>query len=204
MSDSFGLVILIIAAWLTIGLMLSVLMGRRGHNSFGWLVLGAVFGPLGVVLAVDAWRHAERLAPVPASDVLPQVGAGPVDVLVGYDGSPESGAAIDAAVALLGDRIGRLTVATVVNYGSVPGDERMARQALRRLAARVPARPSAFEVLHGHPSAALTQYAIEGGYELIAVGARGKGVSRAVYGSAASELARDGKIPTLVVGAPAE
>ena len=36
-------------------------MGRRGHLGFGWFVLGALFGPFGVVLASDASRNDERL-----------------------------------------------------------------------------------------------------------------------------------------------
>ncbi len=47
---------------------------------------------------------------------------------------------------------------------------------------------------------ALRQAATEGGYELIVVGTRGKGLTNHILGSAASELARDSKIPVLLVG----
>src|SRR5690348_5187902 len=99
-------------------------MGRRGHDSFGWLVLGTVLGPLGVILAIAA-RSDEKLDParlrlgpraIPAS--------GTIDVLVGYDGSAESLAALQTVPALLGDRLGRLTVATVVPYDQVRESER--------------------------------------------------------------------------------
>jgi nucleotide-binding universal stress UspA family protein len=201
MFDSFGFFVVIGSIWVAIGVALSVVMGRRGHNGFGWLVTGTLLGPFALVLAIDARRHNERLRPVPLVGTVPAtVGTGPVNVLVGSDGSPESAAAMDAAVELLGDRIGRLTVATVVPYGDVREPERLATQRLRELAGRTSGRTPDLEVLHGHPSAALRQCAAEGGYELIAVGTRGRGLTRALLGSAASELARDSKVPVLLVG----
>lgn len=197
----FGFVVAVAAAWLAIGLVLSIVMGRRGHNSLGWLVLGALLGPLSVLLAVDAKRHDERLDPVLLAGRLPATsGTGPVDVLVGYDGSPESVAAMDAVVELFGDRLGRLTVATVVPYGDIRAQERLATEELQRLPSLDAGRAPDLEVLHGHPASALRQCAIEAGYELIAVGTRGKGLTKAILGSAASELARDSKVPVLLVG----
>jgi len=200
-SDNLGFFVAVAAVWVAIGVVLSIVMGRRGHNSFGWLVVGTLLGPMGALLALVARRQEEQLGSV--SFAAPDRGAtrtGPVDVLVGSDGSPESAAAMDAAVELLGDRLGRLTVATVVPFGGVKEPERLATEGLRRMAARSPGRASDLELLHGHPSAALAQCAIEGGYELIAVGTRGKGLTKAILGSAASELARDSKIPVLLVG----
>ncbi len=91
-------------------------------------------------------------------------------------------------------------VTTVIPYGQVREPERLANEALRSLIGRVPGASPEFEVLHGHPSTALSQYASERGYELIAVGSRGGGLTHAVLGSAATELARDSKVPVLVVG----
>lgn len=199
MFESFTFVGFIVVTWVITGVVLAIVMGRRGHNGFGWLVTGILLGPFGIVLAVDAGRHTERLEPLPVRDAAPvTAGTGPVDVLVGADGSPESEAAIDSALALLGDRLGRLTLATVVPYGDIRAPERRATEALRRLTARVPA--ADLEILHGHPSAALRHHAVEGGYQLIVVGTRGKGVTKAILGSAAIELARDSEIPVLLVG----
>lgn len=201
-SDSLSLVVAIAAAWAATGLALSIVMGRRGHNGFGWLVLGTLLGPSAVVLAVDARRHDEQLRPSPLPDRVPaRAGTGPVDVLVGFDGSPESVAAVDAVVRLLGARLGRLTVATVVPYGDIVAErEHLASKGLRQVTWHTGRVAPELEVLHGRPAAALRQHAVEGGYELIAVGSRGAGITKAVIGSAASELARDGKVPVLVVG----
>ena len=61
-------------------------------------------------------------------------GRGPVDVLVGIDGSPESAASTTAALELLGDRVGRLTLVAVTDLdGSYAGrEEREARNRMRR------------------------------------------------------------------------
>ena len=169
MADSLGFFVVIGAAWLAIGLVLSIVMGRRGHDSFSWLVLGTVLGPLAVVLAVEAGRHNERLQPAPVGAGTPvAAGTGPVDVLVGYDGSPQSTAAIDAVSGLLGDRLGRADGDDRHSLRSCREPERLATEALRRLIGRVPGASPQFEVLHGHPSTALSQYASERGYELIA------------------------------------
>jgi nucleotide-binding universal stress UspA family protein len=199
-SDSLGFVIAIGASWLAIGVALAIVMGRRGHNGFGWLVMGAIMGPLAVAFAIDAGRHDEQLHPEPLTPRRSQERPrGPVNVLVGYDGSPEAIAALEAATVLLGTRAGRVTVATVVPYGDVGGLEDVAREQLRHLGQRQPEGRD-FEILHGHPSAALAQRAAQGGYDLIVIGTRGEGVSKAILGSAATELARKSKVPVLLAG----
>ena len=52
--------VLVISAWIAIGVVLSVLMGRRGHNAFGWLIIGVFLGPLSIPLAVASARHESR------------------------------------------------------------------------------------------------------------------------------------------------
>ena len=46
----------------------------------------------------------------------------------------------------------------------------------------------------------LRECARDAGYELIVVGSRGAGISKAILGSAATELARNSAVPVLVVG----
>ena len=197
---SYTALFLVVAiGWLAIGLALSLIMGRRGHDAFSWLLLGSLFGPLGLVLAVDAWRHGERRAPELVARRRAS-GTGSVDVLVGFDGSPESKAAFTAALDLLGSRLGRLTLATVIPYDGGLEHERMAKAALERegeSAGRMPR----LEILHGRPSEALLERATEDGYEILVIGTRGAGASRALLGSAAADLARAGKIPVLLAGA---
>lgn len=201
MSESFVIVLCVVAAWAAMGVVLSIVMERRGHNGFGWLVMGALMGPLAIVMAIDARRHDEALGPRTLEERVPvTAGTGPVDVLIGYDGSPEADAAPQAVLDLLGDRLGRLTVATVIPFGGLKEQEQDATELLRKLARRIPGRVPELEVVHGHPSVALRQCATEGGYNLLAVGTRGAGLSKALRGSAASELARESEVPVLFVG----
>ena len=200
MSDNPEVLIALVAVWVAIGVTLSFVMSRRGHNGFAWLVLGAVLGPLAVVLAVDAGRHSENLEPQLVDAAPREHRSGPVDVLVGYDGSPQSMAAIEAVISLLGDRLGRLTVATVVPYGGVRELERTAESELRAIGRRTAGHKPELEVLHGRPSAALRQFAADSGFDLMVVGTRGAGLSETVLGSTASELARGSEVPVLIAG----
>jgi hypothetical protein len=99
--------------WVVIGVVSAFVMGRRGHAPYPWLVLGALLGPFVIPVALAQTREQQRVS---VSHVEPSAYRGPVDVLVGIDGSVESLAAADVVTRLLNERIGRLTLATVVNY----------------------------------------------------------------------------------------
>jgi hypothetical protein len=107
---------IVLGVWVTIGIVASIFMGRRGHNPFAWLVLGTIFGLLVVpvaIVAVSAERIHQR------REIVSGLGAGgTVDVLVGIDGSPESKAALRVVGRLFGPLIGRLTLATVEDFDS--------------------------------------------------------------------------------------
>ena len=125
-------------------------------------------------------------------------------MLVGIDGSVQSAAALRAALDLLGDRIGRLTLAGVIDYDSAisgrPWDtERLAIDELGRLAATVEDPKPSTALLVGDPAAALARHAAEDGYELLVVGRRGHGASKALLGSTAMKLGRGTDVPVLIV-----
>jgi len=188
--------------WSVIGIASAVVMGRRGHAPFSWFFLGAVFGPLVIPLAFARARQAGSV---------PSVGAGPwqgpVDVLVGIDGSPESIAAAEVVGALLGERMGRLVLATVVDYDTALGGEgspahRAARLALAEavghVAGSLPVRSDSV-VLAGRPADALASHAADGNFDVLAVGRRGRGASKLVMGSVATQLSRAAATPVLIV-----
>jgi len=199
------LVLLLAAAWLGTGLVLSFVLARRGHDAFSWFVLGTMLGPLAIILAIDSCRHDEHPArrfdagASPTEDV-PVTGGETVDVLVGFDGSDESKAALASAIELLGARLGRLTLATVIPYDGGMSDEGAAMAALRRQAALVRRPLPGLEIVRGRPADALKAEAAAGGYELLVIGTRGSGHAH-LFGSAASSLARSSKVPVLLVGA---
>jgi hypothetical protein len=117
---------LLMATFACIGFVLAIVMGRLGHSPFAWGLLGLLLGPIALLLALVEVRNERpwwtRL--VASGDP----GSGPVDVLVGIDGSPESAAATTAALQLLGDRVGRLTLVAVTEVDdSTAGHRERAR-----------------------------------------------------------------------------
>jgi nucleotide-binding universal stress UspA family protein len=52
-------------------------------------------------------------------------------------------------------------------------------------------------ILSGRPADALTEHALRDGYQLLVVGRRGRGASKAILGSTAAQLA-SAPIPVLV------
>jgi nucleotide-binding universal stress UspA family protein len=194
---------IVLVVWVTIGIVASILMGRRGHNPQAWLVLGAILGPLIVPVAlvsVADERIRERRE-VASGSPSPQ---GMVDVLVGIDGSPESEAAVQTAGRLFGPVIGRLTLATVEDFDSAgsrtPLDaEEEAVKRLERLASSVEAQHPRAVILTGRPADSLLRWAIDERYDVIVIGRRGRGAKKAVMGSTASRLANVADMPVLVV-----
>ena len=151
---------------------------------------------------LDARRQSEQGRPQIVSRLW-SLDPGPVDVLVGFDGSPECRSALESAIAVLGTRIGRLTLATVVPYDGGREREQMARAALEGGAAALKRSPR-LEVLRGRPGHALLDRAVSEGYGLLVIGTRGVGASRAVLGSTATEVARTARVPVLMMGTGAE
>ncbi len=191
--------------WLAIGLATGVVMARRGHDFRTWFGLGAISGPLVVRLIADAdlsGSGPERQTKKGFA------GPGPVDVLVGIDGSPESFRALADVAELFDARLGRVTVATVVDIegerNHSPDDDRERAEADLRAAveylASVNVTPTT-RLLSGQPAFALQQHAADEGFDVIAVGARGRGLSTQVLGSVAEHLVRGNRLPVLVARA---
>ena len=205
---------LLMATFVCIGFVLAVVMGRLGHSPFAWGVLGLVLGPIALLLALVAAREKQAPSQLVASGV---AGSGPVDVLVGIDGSPESAATTTAALDLLGGRVGRLTLMAVTDIDdSVAGSREQAhlrrvldgqahsvRAWLREHHPSVETEPAVIPELvlrSGQPAATLDRMAAEDGYGLLVVGARGAGLSRVLLGSVATRLAARANVPVLVIG----
>jgi nucleotide-binding universal stress UspA family protein len=190
-----------LAVWLTVAITLAVLMGRRGHSPFEWFLIGAVLGPIALPIAWGRIRDEPTAPDREVVDVAPGSGAGPVDVLVGIDGSVESEAALRTAVEILGPRIGRLTLVGVTgfDYGNpqVKADTKHALETLRGMAASASVAHLGITILSGRPADALPEYALRDGYQLLVVGRRGRGASKAILGSTAAQLA-SAPIPVLV------
>jgi nucleotide-binding universal stress UspA family protein len=204
MSATGALVVLALP-WALIGVVAAVVMGRRGHAVYPWVALGVVLGPLVIPLTISAVRR-EQSASEPTI-VRADLRSPQLAVLAGVDGSEDATGALITAIALFGNRIGRLTIATVLDFAleqTSAGRDTQAR-AVEMLAthARVGAESLEREVdttmLYGRPADALVQHALDGNYDLIVVSPRGKGASRVLFGSVASQLARGAGVPVVIL-----
>ncbi len=191
-------VIVIGAVWLTIGLVLSLVLGRRGHDGFAWLVVGTLLGPLALLLAVDAVQNGEPSAPIISTPAGIAFDGG-IDVLVGADGSDEARGALEEAVGLFGSRLGRVELVRVVPFDGVAAAERAATEAITAEADRYAYLHPGTEVVRGRPADVLAALAVDGGYDVLVVGTRGSG--RHLFGSTARELASSSSVPVLLLAA---
>jgi nucleotide-binding universal stress UspA family protein len=191
-----------IPAYILLGVLIEAMllgwvMRRRGYDGYVWLMLGMFLGPISLPIAIAYVIRSPR----PTPNVLSKggrAGRGTLDVLVGYDGSIEAAAALERLGSLLGARLGRVAIASVMPIDAPPMEKETAQKQLARVVDQHPALHAAAVMLDGLPADALQEYAANAGYELIAVGARGSGWSK-IIGSVASELAHGSSIPVLVV-----
>ncbi|MEM9035900.1 MAG: universal stress protein [Actinomycetota bacterium] len=189
--------------WMVVGLGVAVWQRRRGHHLLTWMVLGLVFGPLAAVLAVDAERglgDAQRVAGGSDERV------GPVDVLIGVDGSERAVAAARSALALFGDRIGRVLLVRVIDRETAIDPQLGRSRAVEDLerdlqALAVPGASSV--VVPGRADKILSELAVAQGYDVVVVGAKGAGMSERFLGGVARRLVADSAVPVLIGGHPA-
>ena len=201
-SDQIAL--LFLAAWVVHAVVLGIVMDRRGYNGFGWGVVAGALGPLATLLAVV--RTVPEAADLHTRTGTP--GPGTVDLLAGIDGSPASIDAARDAIELLDRRLGRLGLATVEPRDGTAEHDATGKAHLDvAVAALAPTLESLglspdTVVLHGRPAVALGEHATQHGYDLLSIGSRGRGLSRAVLGSVATALVATSTIPVLVGPSP--
>lgn len=192
-----SVVVVLLGLWVVEALALGFYMRMRGFDGYSWTILAAVFGPLALAVAISFLVRPPATAPRILR--LGAAGRGHRHALVGVDGSPESHAALDRAVALFGGELGRLVVARVIPTDASAATARDAETKLADLLRLHPTVQPALVVLRGEPAQALRHYADENHFDVIVVGSRGSGFTTALLGSVASELAAGSSVPVLVV-----
>lgn len=195
--------LILVLAWMSFGVLLALVMGRRGHGPAGWGVLGMLLGPLAVPIALDMARRHRRPAVRTLAAGAP-IGEG-IAVLAGIDGSEEAVLALGRAATLLGSRVGRLAAVTVLPYDAEDDPvvlESLQTQArLWMTAAREAAGRAAEEyVVTGQPAKVLAELAESDDFDVIVVGARGRGMSPRLFGSVAGALVQSSPVPVLIGG----
>lgn len=196
-----AIVIVVLGAWMAEAVAIGRAMGRRGFAPYTWAALGFVLGPVAILLA--AWAVRNEARGEPSLLAAGSRGEGDVDILVGLDASPASRRAVGAVEQLFAGRIGRLTFAHVLPFDATPFSEDAAHKDLEaQAAAFAHLRPTTM-LLHGNPADTLRDYAVRLGYDVLAVGTRGTGRTRALLGSVASALAHGTTVPVLLADATA-
>lgn len=205
--------VIVAVVWLVVGAAVGVIEGRHGHWHKAWVV-SAILGPFAVPLAL---QHRHDAPPRPTVLSRGRARRGPIDLLIGFDGSESSMSAASLALRLFGPRVRRVTLATVLDvdtaaphadsvlYPEPWPEERAAREQLESAAAALEIeagdKPGSV-ILAGDPADALERHAMDDDYEVIVVGCRGKGLSKLLLGSCASSLACRTNVPVLLI--PAE
>ncbi len=186
----------VLILWPLIGFGLAFVLRGRGHEPVGWLFLGMLLGPLAVAFAFDS--VASEKADLVEVLVPPRGHRdGCLDVVVGFDGSTGSHAAVRGAERILGDRIGRFTLVAVTPFDTGRADEREARSALLEEAATL-APGLGLEIAHGRPAVALQGVVEREGYDLLVVGTS-ESEHPHLLGDAARDLATHSTVPVLLV-----
>jgi len=200
---------IVFALWIVTASIVVVVMVRRGHDGPRWAIISFALAPIAPLLASFA-RYQARAT----KDTIVEAGEpgeGPLGVLVGIDGSPEATDALRGTLELLANRIGRLHLATVVDYETASNKRRPDRKsadanlaAAAQLASQTSAVVPTTVVLAGPPAAALVQHALGEGLDLLVVGRRGWGRKSWLEGSVARELSREARVRVAILGGEPE
>ncbi len=178
---------------------MAVVMRRSGHDFGLWLTFGMLLGPFTAFFAHE--RH--RLDMQEGVGRFREAHPGQFDALAGIDGSEESINAVQSALTLIGETLDTLTLVTALDYeasGSFTGivSQSDAYSRLAGVASNLDFEPITKKVLYGSPAETIARFAEQGGYELIILGARGHGMSKALFGSVTAKLAGGTRVPVFV------
>ena len=188
---------------------------RWGRDPFGWLIVGAVLGPLGFLVLLGLHRddlHRSRLqlvGPGSRSGVRPQT-----LVLLAVDGSAVSTRVVEYVTDHFGAILGEVAVLSVLPIEVAPSstpiedsprgrhleeeiERHLGSSCTQLRAAGISCRPI---TLFGDPAKEIITFAEEGQYDLIVMGRRGRGaVGKVLLGSVSDGVVKAASCPVMVV-----
>lgn len=201
---------------LLFGTLSAYVASRWGRDPFGWLLLGAVLGPLGFLLLVamhaDDARRSRHLLAERAVERGARAG---LRVLVPTDGSIGSAKAVQYVVERLRNTLGEVTVISVLPMEMANGTTKPEASPRRqRLEEEIQGHLGATSatlraagitctqmVRFGDPADEIVRLAGEGGFDMIVMGRRGRGpVARLLLGSVCEKVIRSASCAVTVVG----
>jgi nucleotide-binding universal stress UspA family protein len=198
----------VLAVWLAIvlasGLVVTYLARRWGRDPFGWLLLSAAMGPIAVVALIGTRQSDVERSQIPTPE---SVQSGRPRVLIASDGS-DAGLASARYVALVHGSTADVIVLTVLPHEAEPSAEQSMRDYEERVAASTDRTIDSLKragilprlvVAFGSPGEEIIRQADAEGAELIVVGRRGSGLSKAIFGSTSDYVLKNAKRPVTVV-----
>jgi hypothetical protein len=186
------IIVLGVIVWLTIPLVLSRAMARRGYDRGSYLILGALFGPVAVAFAVMEVLDDAPEPPRILEDG--QSGNGDLSILVVIGGEPTTPPPA-TILAGLGPRLRRVGVAQVLPQGGPREDERRAERDLREAATNL-GHPE-LAVLFGRPDVAISRHAAARGYDVVFTSRPDPLLSAHLNGSGRIHLRGDQGMPSV-------
>jgi len=207
--------VIILAVNLVFAAICTLLASRWGRDPFGWMLVGAVLGPIGlIVLVADKLRGDARPRPtVTGSGASAQRTNS--SVLVAVDGSEMSQQAVQYVVDHFGASVGEVTVVGVLPLERAEGvqqEEGMPRKDLleeeieRYLGAACSTLHDArigckTVVRFGEPGKEIVDFAREMNASLIVMGRRGRGrATKLLLGSVSDKVTNEAHCPVTVIG----
>ena len=201
---------------LVFGALCAYLASRWGRDPFGWLLVGAVVGPMAlVVLLLEHRRDASTPRPsLATSRTRARTGAGP-NVLIAVDGSSMSEQAVQYVVDHFGTSLEEVSVVGVLPIERAEGvamEEGSPRKSLleEEIERYVGTACSTLRkadiacrsvVRFGEPAGEILDLAREMDCDLIVMGRRGRGkAARLVLGSVSAKVTKEAPCPVTVVG----
>jgi nucleotide-binding universal stress UspA family protein len=186
--------------------LVAYLAKRWGRDPFGWALLGAVMGPIALV-GLAGTRQSDMQHPSPFETATPRPNGSPL--LAAVDGAPAS-TRVANYIAAMHRPDAEVVLLTVLPHEARPGDawaglpdEHQRRvDAATAEAARILGeagmRPRVV-VGYGSPAEEILRCATEERAEVIILGRRGAGLTKALLGSVSDRVVREAKSPVVVV-----
>ena len=156
------LIVLSVMVWLSIPPVLSRAMMHRGYDGGSWMVVGLLFGPIGVALA--ALEVFFDVSEQPRILERGLNGMGDVSILVVLEGDSPT-VRPTASLAEISPYLRRLGLAQILPKGGPRLDERRAEASLRRAAIGLDHPDIA--LLFGRPDLVIADFAAVGGYDVV-------------------------------------
>lgn len=170
-SPSLGARAVVAIAWAGCGLLAAYFMKRRGHEFRSLAILGFVLGPLYIPLALNYARSERDVQPLRLANG--HSGGGSLDVLIGLRGSADCMSDALRVLALLGPRIGRVTIAAAIDYESASSNDWCGVKSTAAVELELASSVASLSfqpetvIVAGLPDQAFVRYASQNGHHLL-------------------------------------